>query len=110
MKYEAEVLRVIDGDTVEMRIELPLNISVTKHVRLAGVNTPELKGETKEAAQKAKDYVVSALAAAVAVQVEIRKDSDKYGRPLVDLYVDGNTINQALLREGLAVPFMTENL
>lgn len=46
--YSAEVLRVIDGDTLDLRIDLGFRITTKQRVRLFGINTPEIHGVKKE--------------------------------------------------------------
>jgi len=47
-EYRAAVERVIDGDTVELSIDLGFDVSITRSVRVAGVNCPEVRGGTPE--------------------------------------------------------------
>src|SRR5690606_10793304 len=61
----AEVLRVVDGDTIEVRAHVWLGHEVTTLVRIAGIDTPELRGKCaaeRTAARRAADGLAALLA------------------------------------------------
>lgn len=62
-RYAADVLRVIDGDTLEVRVDLGFSVYVAERIRLRGVNAPELnrRGPTGEDGVRARDWVVAYL-------------------------------------------------
>jgi len=110
-----KVLKVVDGDTIDVDIDLGFNISYTQRVRLAGIDTPESR--TKDAREKAlglevKDKVKKAIDAAktVVVKTELPDSSEKYGRILGWVYLDGDTrsLNEQLIDEGYAWGYMGE--
>lgn len=112
-EYKAQFVRVIDGDTVTLEIDLGLHVRKVETVRLYGINTPELhaKDEAERAlAVKARDYVENALGMATAIVARTLKpyETDKYGRFLADVYYQslGETmlcpLNKELLDLGLA--------
>jgi micrococcal nuclease len=110
-----KVLKVVDGDTIDVDIDLGFNISYTQRVRLAGIDTPESR--TKDAREKAlglevKDKLKKAIDAAkdVVVKTELPDSSEKYGRILGWVYLDGSakSINQQLIDEGYAWGYMGE--
>lgn len=103
------VLEVVDGDTIDVEIDLGFDISFTSRVRLAGIDTPESR--TKDLAEKklgleAKEYLKHKLEGAthIVIQTEKPDSSEKYGRILGWLFLDGSTIslNQRLIDEGYA--------
>jgi endonuclease YncB( thermonuclease family) len=101
--FPAEIVRVIDGDTFEVRLNLGLDLIATRHVRLEGVEAPEVRGAEREAG-----LVVAAAAAAWlergAVFVAYRS-TDSFGRVIGDiLAADGTPITAFLLTENLALP------
>lgn len=59
--YPVEKYRVIDGDTVEVTLNLGFNLTITSNVRLYGINTPEVRGEEKEEGLAVKAYVIEYL-------------------------------------------------
>jgi micrococcal nuclease len=99
-KYNAIVDRVVDGDTVDLSIDLGFDIWHRIRVRINGLDTPE---KNFDYGKVVRQYVADTLESK---QVEIASHKqDKYGRYLVDLYVDtipGKTFNQHLLDEGMA--------
>lgn len=105
--YKATVLRVVDGDTVELVIDLGFTVQWKSTCRLFGINTPELI--SKDAALRlkaleAKQYVIDRLPVGTTVYITSRQ-LDKYGRPLADIYYSAEMkhLNQELLDTGLAV-------
>ena len=110
-----KVVKVVDGDTIDVEIDLGFNISYAQRVRLAGIDTPESR--TKDAKEKAlglevKDRLKKAIDAAkdVVVKTELPDSSEKYGRILGWIYLDGATksINEQLIEEGYAWGYMGE--
>ena len=85
------VSRVIDGDTIVL--------STGEHVRLIGENTPEKKEYGfKEAKKRLEELVLNKE-----VQLEAEKrDKDKYGRLLRDVYINGIFVNEVMIEEGYA--------
>ena len=107
-KYEhVEVVRVLDGDTVELRIDLGNRCWWQEHFRLYGIDTPEIHGETKEAGEAAASRLRELLAGGVLLAETLKPD--KYGRTLVRL----NAINSGwpvdvarlLIHEGHGVAY-----
>ena len=110
-----KVVKVVDGDTIDVEIDLGFNISYAQRVRLAGIDTPESR--TKDAKEKAlglevKDKLKKAIDAAkdVVVKTELPDSSEKYGRILGWVYLDGDTIslNEQLIEQGYAWGYMGE--
>lgn len=100
--FKALVKDVIDGDTIECLIALPLDVFLKSHVRLYGVNTEELKSKSKKALD-AKEYMLTTLLNKnVTLNVY---GKEKYGRILADVYLDAELINQTLITNGLAVEY-----
>lgn len=104
-----KVTGVIDGDTIDVDIDLGFSVSFSQRVRLAGIDTPESR--TTDKAEKvlgleAKEYLKSKLkdAKEVIIKTEKPDSSEKYGRILGWLYVDGNTIsiNDQMIEDGYA--------
>lgn len=104
----AEALRVIDGDTVEMRVHVWLGQDVTTHVRLRGVDAPELRSSCRaetDAAARAHERLRALVAAGGLTVVDPRPDK-YFGRVVAGLRLaDGDDAAAALLREGLARPY-----
>lgn len=110
--YRACLVRVIDGDTLDVTIDQGLHTHRTERVRLLGVNTPETKGATKMAGRLATIYVEDWLAEAddewpLIVQTA---RGDAFGRWLARVWrrSDGRELNADLLAAGHAVVFMAD--
>lgn len=104
--YRCEILRVVDGDTVDAEIDLGFSIVYRTRIRLLGINTPETKGATKAEGLRAKDTLAMWLASAKQIVVETALDKrGKFGRVLGTLYADEVNLNERLVDEGFAVPY-----
>lgn len=102
--YDATVLRVIDGDTVEANISLGFGITMTSHCRMYGINTPELHGNNATNAVIAKTFLYYKVRGKSLKLCTLDDRRDKYGRILAILIVDGVNINQLMLDRKFAVP------
>jgi endonuclease YncB( thermonuclease family) len=102
--YRAEVLRVLDGDTLEVRVHVWMGQEVVTRVRLAAIDAPELGGTCpgeREAALRARDRLAE-LAAPGVVLAEIRPDK-YFGRVGAEVRgLDGRLLGAMLVAEGLA--------
>jgi micrococcal nuclease len=104
-----KVTNVVDGDTIDVEIDLGFDISFSSRVRLAGIDTPESRTTNK--AEKvlgleAKEYVKSKVKEAKSVVIKTEKidSSEKYGRILGWLYLDGAvvSVNEQMIADGYA--------
>lgn len=100
-EYKATCTRVVDGDTVDLQIDLGFSMTTKQRVRLAHIDTPERGQDGYEQAK-------SALAEAVQfknVRVKTTKPS-KYGYYLAELATDGClSVNDMLVQRGFAKPY-----
>ena len=110
-----KVLKIVDGDTIDVDIDLGFDISYTQRVRLAGIDTPESR--TKDLKEKTlglevKDRLKKAIDAAkdVIIVTEKPDSTEKYGRILGWVYLDKSpkSINELLIEEGYAWAYMGE--
>jgi micrococcal nuclease len=108
-----KVLNVVDGDTIDVDIDLGFDISLAKRVRMAGIDTPESRTTDKfekTLGLEAKEYLKKNLkdAKEVVIKTELPDSSEKYGRILGWVYVDGNTvsINDTMINDGYAWGYM----
>lgn len=99
--FRAKVVRVVDGDTVDMIVDLGFRISVEIRLRLLGINAPERNAPGGTAAT---EYLKSLLPVGQQTLIETYKNpTDKYGRWLATIYVDNINANEAMLSSGNAV-------
>lgn len=111
--YKATVTRVVDGDTVDLEIDLGMSVFVKQRVRLARINTPETYGVKKNSAEykagvKAKRRLQELVEGKEIALETVKDKKGKYGRYLGELYVlekDWTNINSLLIDEGLAEPY-----
>jgi micrococcal nuclease len=108
-----DVTNVVDGDTIDVVIDLGFDIMFASRVRLAGIDTPESR--TKDKAEKvlgleSKEYLKKYLkdAKSVIIKTEKMNSSEKYGRILGWLYINGDTesINDKMINDGYAWGYM----
>jgi micrococcal nuclease len=113
--FVKEVKNVVDGDTIDVIIDLGFDILFSSRVRLAGIDTPESR--TTDKAEKAlgieaKEYLKKHLkdAKSVVIKTEKMNSSEKYGRILGWLYVNGNTesLNDKMINDGYAWGYLGE--
>ena len=107
--YVRKVENVVDGDTIDVLIDLGFDILFASRVRLAGIDTPESR--TKDLAEKAlgleaKEYLKKHLkdAKSVVIKTEKMDSSEKYGRILGWVYINGDTVslNDMMINDGYA--------
>lgn len=105
-----KITKVIDGDTVDLDIDLGFGITVSHRIRLKGINAPETKTldlEEKNKGIQARLWLEKELSKEGQWIIETTKE-DKYGRILGTLYLIGDsvTLNEKMLNEGIAKPYM----
>lgn len=109
--YDYKVIRVIDGDTVDIEAEfLPPELGKHLKLRIYGIDTPEKGHQAKCNAERrrsdeATKYVQDLLASAKVVKVEFRKWDKFGGRVLGDLIIDNQRLSQLLIDSGHAVSY-----
>jgi micrococcal nuclease len=103
-EYSARLIRVVDGDTVDLDVDLGFDIRISERIRLAGVNCPEhgtLSGDNATAytaqwlAQNGPDFVLRT----------IKDKKEKFGRLLGTITAGERTLNVDLLTDGFAIPY-----
>lgn len=111
--YHAEVVRVVDGDTVKLKVDVGFRLTFTDNFRLVGIDAEELRDTDpakKALAQAAKTRVEQLLPVGSQVLIRTTK-SEKYGRWLVEIdtlpkEAASVHINSLLVAEGLAKPYL----
>jgi micrococcal nuclease len=107
-EYSAKVLEVIDGDTIDVAIDLGFNVLHTIRVRLYGINTPETRTKNKEEKQKglkAKERLKELIEGKIVTIKTQKDDTEKFGRYLGIVFLDNTDINQTLISEGHATEY-----
>lgn len=101
--YSARVIRWIDGDTVDLRVDLGFRTFAETRFRLYGIDTPE-RGQKNH--DEATALCNSLAPAGADITIHSYKDADKYGRWLAEIITAaGTSVNAALTGAALAVPY-----
>jgi micrococcal nuclease len=116
-QYKAKILKVLDGDTVDIDLDLGFNIVLaSQRVRMAGIDTPESRttnNEEKVRGQLSKKKLAEKLPVGSWVRIETQKsdsNDDKFGRILaVFIMEDGTSLNQWMIDNNYAVLYNGEN-
>lgn len=106
-----EIVKVVDGDTVDVLIDLGFSVYHKERVRLSGIDTPEMNSKNlteKEIAKKAKSFLTVWLKDQKNLTIKTYKD-DKYGRLLGEIFGNGGVcVNNLLMEKGLAWDYLTD--
>jgi len=110
------ITKVVDGDTIDASIDLGFDISLTKRIRLAGIDTPESR--TKDEYEKklgieSKEWLKKKLEGQtdIIVKTELPDSTEKYGRILGHLFIGDKevsavnkkkSVNNQMIEEGYA--------
>ena len=108
-----EINRVVDGDTIDVTIDLGFDLYKKERVRVAGIDTPEKRTrdlEEKALGIDATNYLKEKLEDTIAgdeeltIRTELKGGMGKYGRLLGWLYIgeDSVSINETMINEGYA--------
>ena len=116
-EYSVKVLKIVDGDTVDVDIDLGFGIVLTdERVRIVGIDTPESR--TSDKVEKvfglaSKNRLKELLEKeAVLITFDDKNGEDmkgKFGRVLGDFKCGDSTVSQVLIEEGHAVPYHGQN-
>ena len=109
--YSVEIKRIVDGDTVDVMIDLGFNTYVKRRIRMYGINTPESR--TRDLEEKARGLASKERLQELLEGNKIVMRSwgrGKYGRTLGELFIEKDTemgpdyinINETLVKEGFA--------
>lgn len=101
-----EVVRVVDGDTVDIIIDLGFSLTKKERVRLAGIDTPESRTrdlEEKAMGIESKEFLERRLKDGVPSGLKVRTEKDgKYGRMLGWVYIGDTNLNKEMVYRGYA--------
>jgi micrococcal nuclease len=107
-EYHATVLKVVDGDTIDVMVDLGMGVHRKERLRFSRINAWETRGEHKEKGKLAKARVAELIPAGDKILIKTQKDKKgKYGRYIAEIFIlDGVAsvnLNDLLLNEGHAV-------
>ena len=107
-EYKCEVKRIVDGDTVDVIIDLGFSILYSTRVRLYGIDTPESRTRDKDEKVRgllSKDYLKEWLDQGGVIIRTYRDKKGKFGRVLGEMVVGGRNINLLMVNENYAVKY-----
>ena len=106
------ITKVVDGDTIDANIDLGFDISLTKRIRFAGIDTPESRTrdlEEKKLGLETKEWLKKTLEDAKDILIKTEKpdSTEKYGRIIGHLFINGQetSLNNQMIDEGYALPY-----
>lgn len=112
-QYEVKVLKIVDGDTVDVDIDLGFGVVLTdERVRIMGIDTPESR--TRDKVEKVFGLAAKARLKelldkkSILITHDDRNGEDmkgKFGRVLGDFMVDDRPVTEIMIEEGHAVPY-----
>jgi micrococcal nuclease len=108
-EYKAILNRIVDGDTIDVDIDLGFDVKIKQRVRLYGINTPEVRTKDLKEKQKgieATEYLRKILPKEFIIQTILNKRG-KYGRVLGIIWVNEENINEKMVTEGYATKYDT---
>ena len=90
-----------------LEIDLGFGVSITQHIRLARINTPEIRGEERDAGVRAKEYVEDVLHGVQEVLITTARDKKgKWGRYIAEVVFpkdgENKNLSDLLLEKGYA--------
>jgi micrococcal nuclease len=104
-QYKAIITNIVDGDTVDMQVDLGFKMTTVQRFRLGGINTPETRGPERELGKIAKAYMETLIPVGSEVFILTAK-ADSFGRYLVSIWKARNSlesVSQILVSKGYAV-------
>ena len=109
-EYRCKITRVVDGDTVDVDIDLGFGVWLHKErVRIYGIDTPESRTRDKEEKKyglMAKEFVKQFVKGdSIKLTTQKYDAKGKFGRILGDIIVDGTSLSDTMIKEHHAVPY-----
>ena len=113
-EYKCTVDRVVDGDTVDVTLDLGFDILHKCRVRLYGIDTPECRTrdlDEKARGKMAAGFVQSSIEEGklIKIRTKLKDSKGKYGRVLGELIVDDININEAMIKKHLCVYYFGQS-
>ena len=109
-----KVTKIVDGDTIDVLLDMGFDIKYSSRVRLFGIDTPESRTRNKEEKVRgliSKEYLKNAIKKAKKLTIKTHKGSEtgKFGRILGEIFADGVNLNLKMCEEGYAVQYYGQN-
>lgn len=104
--YNATITEVYDGDTVTASVDLGFKMNREIKIRLSNIDTPELRGDELEEGRKVRDIVREMILNKRVVIKTYVDATGKYGRYLAEIFIGDINLNEWLLENGHAKPYI----
>lgn len=101
-EYRAKVIKVYDGDTITVLIDLGFGVTFKEKLRLYGINTPEVRGKERPDGLISRDRLRERILDEDVIIKTLKDKKGKYGRYIAEVYLEEENINDWLVSEGLA--------
>ncbi len=105
-----KVTKIVDGDTIDVMLDLGFDIKYKSRVRLFGIDTPESR--TRDKVEKkygllSKKFLQEQIKKSKKVTIKTYKgdETGKFGRILGDVFIDGKSVNTLMCQKGHAVEY-----
>jgi len=113
-EYGCKVTRVVDGDTVDVILDLGFSILHKCRVRLYGIDTPESRTRNKDEKVRGKlasKFLQDAIdnGTKVVLRSKLKDSKGKYGRVLGEIIVDNINLNVSMIEKNLAVAYFGQS-
>ena len=109
-----KVTKIVDGDTIDVTLDMGFDILYQQRVRLFGIDTPESRTRDKEEKKYgllSKYFLQDCIKKGKKITIKTYKgdETGKFGRILGDVWIDGKSVNQIMCDKGYAVPYYGQN-
>lgn len=104
-EYRATVIRVVDGDTVDLRVDLGFEVTYTDRYRLSGIDAPE---RGKPGGAEATAWLTEKISTRAEIIIKTDKDKrESFRRYLAEIYLPGDwaSLNQQMIEAGHATAY-----
>ena len=109
-----KVTKIVDGDTIDVMLDLGFDIKYKSRVRLFGIDTPESR--TRDKVEKkygllSKKFLQEQIKKSKKVTIKTYKgdETGKFGRILGDVFIDGKSVNTLMCQKGHAVEYYVQS-
>ena len=109
-----KVTKIVDGDTIDVLLDMGFDIKYKSRVRLFGIDTPESR--TRDLVEKkyglmSKKFLQEALSKGTKRIIKTHKgeETGKFGRILGEIFIDGKNVNMEMCKKGYAVAYYGQN-
>tara|TARA_R100001143_G_C3291143_1_gene101287 strand:- start:139 stop:570 length:432 start_codon:yes stop_codon:yes gene_type:complete len=112
-EYNCTVNRIVDGDTIDVTLDLGFSVLYKSRVRLYGIDTPESRTRDKDEKVRgllSKEFLKKAVTdEKVVLKTKLKDSRGKFGRVLAEVWVNNQNVNQNMVTENHAVAYFGQS-